>query len=102
VARARPAAAATEPAASVPRALRTASLQAPSSRSRTVSKVKVENVVYAPQKPVPRTTREVLESPWWKPRPVSRPRTNDPLTLTTNVPQGNTPSLRSLTKPSST
>lgn len=48
-----PAPAASSPTTTLKMALLNASRYSPSSKSRTVSKLHVENVVYAPQNPVP-------------------------------------------------
>jgi hypothetical protein len=55
----------------------------PSSVRRTVSYPNVENVVSAPQKPVPTS---VVTHPG--PVATTTPRTNDPAMFTAQVPQG--------------
>src|SRR3954447_13719497 len=56
----------------------------PSSASRTVSYPNVENVVNAPQKPVPTRVSTQSDAP-----AATTPSTNEPVMLTTHVPQGN-------------
>src|SRR3954454_21290164 len=97
---ARPSPAATPHTTTVPAVARSATPVSPFSRRRTISTLKAENVVYAPQKPVPRTTLGVSERPWYRADPVITPSRNDPVTFTTNVPDRAAPWVRSLTYPS--
>ena len=84
-----PTAAPASPASAEPATFPTASRTAPSSANRTVSKVNVENVVYAPQKPVPISNFGVPGRAWNSASPVMKPSSNEPVALMTRVPQGN-------------
>ena len=65
-------------------------LGSPSSPRRSLSNIQVENVVNDPSAAVPPSSSADPSTP----RPVSRPSASEPLTLTTNVPSGNSPSKR--------
>jgi uncharacterized protein len=88
--------------ARLPSAFAPASANDPSSTNRKVSNVRVENVVYAPTNP---TVVAVLNHGTTTTRPSMKtakrkPMASDPLTLTTNVPQGNGPSFLDVMSPS--
>ncbi len=88
--------------ARVPTPLSRASPTRRCSTRRTVSNDAVLNVVYPPQNPVPTTSRSSSGTACASVSPVTRPRTNDPVTLTTTVPTGNEDDTRVRTSPSST
>ena len=65
-----------------------------------MSYANVENVVYAPQKPVPMIVRGVDGNAWYSTSPVTTPRMNEPVTLMNNVPSGSALPVRRITTPS--
>jgi hypothetical protein len=51
-----------------------------------VSHESADQVVKAPQKPVPISVRVLADPPWYSTRPRTTPRMNEPATFTTSVP----------------
>src|SRR5262245_61195182 len=82
---------ATKPASTLPSTLSKASHQLPSRINLNVSHSNVENVVYPPQNPVPIRRYQSRCSGGSRSRnsTAAAPRMKEPLTLMTNVPQGN-------------
>src|SRR3954453_3523237 len=95
-----PATTAMRPSSTEPPRFAIAVVYDPSSMSTHDSSMNVENVVYAPMKPIitgprmsaGRMARSAVTA-------NSRPSTNDPLRLTARVPHGNGPAVRSVTQP---
>ena len=56
-----------------------------------------ERGVRLPQNPVPRIALGVAGNGWYSARPVTAPRTNEPVRFTTNVPSGKRGRVRALT-----
>src|SRR3990170_5602329 len=91
----------TSPSATDPNAFRAASPTAPSSQSRQLSSMSVENVVYAPRNPIISGPRmDAGRNPRSMASANSSPRTAEPDRLMTSVPHGNAPAARSATTPS--
>ena len=93
---------AANPATTLPTTFPVAARQWPCRASPTVSYPKVENVVSAPQNPVPASATTPAGSPPRAASPPTTPSTNDPTTLTTNVPHGRTVPCRDCTHRSTT
>src|SRR5581483_3272388 len=90
---AQPAAAAARPAASGSATFTSAIRSSPSSASRCVSSIHVENVVNEPMTAVPASRSASPATP----APVRTPSASEPTTLTASVPTGSSPDARPCT-----